>query len=174
MTRPMQLIICTFDATGRAEAVKAAIQAMEERLHSIKLGNIAIVQKTPDGQINFRETKDIGSELGQIAGTVVGGISWFIYAFAGAFGPVAGRLASARTDEFVHRLVGDAGFPDEALYEVGQRLDAGSSALITLVTPEEQPLVVAELVRLGGHIVEHTVAPEIVAQLTQQADSDAS
>jgi len=41
-------------------------------------------------------------------------------------------------------------------------------ALITLVTPDEEPVVIEELERLGGKLIQQDVAPEILAELTQE------
>ena len=60
----------------------------------------------------------------------------------------------------------DAGFPDSALRELGEHLDAGSSALITLVTADEAELVKIRLEQLGGVFIEHTLPPEVAAALT--------
>lgn len=169
MSEQMQLIICTFDATDRAEEVEQIIQTWDRRLDTIKLGNVAIVQKTPDGQISFRETRDIRSEVTEIAGEVFGEIAALIYAVAGSLGAVAGPMAGFFTQDVLQGLVRDMGFPDEALQAIGERLDVGSSALLTLVRSYEQPLVVAQLEQLGGKIVEHIIPPEIIARLKREA-----
>ncbi len=172
MSDSMQLIICTFDAATRASEVQEAIRAWDRQIDTVRLGNIAIVQKTSDGQISFRETEDIGQELGNITGAIAGGVAWFVYAFAGSFGAVAGPMARFKTENSVRRLVGDMGFPDPALQEIGAQLNAGSSALITLVQSGEISLVITELQRLGGTIVEHAVAADIVAELMNMSPEE--
>lgn len=172
MSVSMQLIICTFDAATRASEVHEAIRAWDRQIDAVRLGNVAIVQKSSDGQISFRETEDIGRELSNITGAIAGGVAWFVYAFAGSFGQIAGPWARFRAENSVRRLVGDMGFPDYALEDIGNQLDAGSSALITLVQPGEAPLVRAELQRLGGTIVEHEIAPEIVAELLNESSAE--
>jgi uncharacterized membrane protein len=165
MSESMRLIICTFDATDKADAVKDTLHAWERRLHTVKLGNIAIVHKTTEGQVSFRETHDIRYELGAMTGALAGGVAWFLYAFAGSFGPIAGKWAGYQVENAVERAVTDMGFPDHTLQQIGESLDAGSSALITLVRPDEEPIVVEELQRLGGTIVQHTIDAELAAEL---------
>jgi len=80
-------------------------------------------------------------------------------------GQFEGSRLRNRTESVVHRLVHDMGFPDSGLRHLGEQLDAGRSALILLVKPDEEPVVVAELQRLEGKIMQHSVASEIVAQL---------
>ena len=60
----------------------------------------------------------------------------------------------------------DAGFPDSAWRELGEHLDAGSSALITLVMVDEADLVKARLQQLGGVFIEHALPSEVAAALT--------
>lgn len=165
MSESMRLIICTFDATDKADAVKDTLQAWDRRLDTVKLGNIAIVNKTTEGQVSFRETHDIRYELGAMTGALASGVAWFIYAFAGSFGPIAGKWAGYQVENAVERAVSDMGFPDYTLQQIGETLDAGSSALITLVKPDEEPIVIEELQRLGGTIVQHTIDADVATLL---------
>ena len=48
---------------------------------------------------------------------------------------------------------------------MGEHLDAGSSALITLVSADEVELVKARLEQLGGVFIEHTLPAELAAGL---------
>jgi uncharacterized membrane protein len=168
VSEPMQLIVCTFDAVDKGDEVQTALAALDKQMESIKLGNIAVVQKTPEGEIRFHETADHRHVLSEITGAVAGGVAWFVYAFAGSLGYMAGPAAYQEGYNTAERLVRDAGFPDAALAQVGEHLTAGSSALITLVHPHEAPIVTAELQRLGGTIVEHAVPPEVVAELMKE------
>ena len=45
MASKTQLIICTFDGDAKAEAASTAIQALDEQLGTLKLGDIAISTK---------------------------------------------------------------------------------------------------------------------------------
>ena len=167
MAQSLQLIICTFDGAEKAEEVRQAIEALDVRLDTIKLGNIAVVKKNADGQIVFHETAERRVEaLSTAAGAVVKGVTWLLYNIAGMLGPVAGPLAGQETKAIVQSIAPDVGFPDDALRDIGDRLDAGHSALITLVRPEEYPVVVAELERLGGQLVDHRLPADVVARLS--------
>jgi uncharacterized membrane protein len=168
MSQEMRLIVCAFDATDKADEVEQALEALDRRLETIKLGNIAIVEKTADGQVSFRETKDHRNVISQVTGMAAGAASWLVYAFAGSLGYQAGPAAYSVSYNTAERLIRDSGFLDDALREVGEHLDAGSSALITLVTPDEEPVVIEELERLGGKLIQQEVAPEVLAELTEQ------
>lgn len=166
----MQLIICAFDAVEQAERVRDVLEQLDRRDHAIRLGNLALVRRAADGDITFEESGDSRGRLGQVLGAVVGSVTDFIYAFAGSFGPPAGQIAARETNNAVQRLVHDAGFPDEALLAIGARLQAGETALITLVRPEDAAFVSSELERLGGHLIAHTLPGEVVAELSRPGD----
>ena len=93
MSQEMRLIVCAFDATDKADEVEQALEALDRRLETIKLGNIAIVEKTADGQVSFRETKDHRNVISQVTGMAAGAASWLVYAFAGSLGYQAGPAA---------------------------------------------------------------------------------
>jgi uncharacterized membrane protein len=166
----MRLIVCAFDAADKADEVEQALEALDRRLETIKLGNIAIVERSADGEVGFRESRDHRNVLSQVTGMAAGAAAWLVYAFAGSLGYQAGPAAYSASYNTAERLIRDRGFLDEALREVGEHLDAGSSALITLVTPDEEPVVVEELERLGGKLIQQEVAPEVYAELMQEPD----
>lgn len=167
---PLQLIICTFDGADKAGEVRQAIETLDAQLDTIKLGNIAVINKNSDGQIVFHETREQRMEaVSVVAGTVVKGVTWLLYNVAGMLGPVAGPLAGQETRMAVRSIAPDVGFPDDALREIGARLDAGQSALITLVKPEERPIVVGELEKLGGQLVDRELPADIVARLSGES-----
>jgi uncharacterized membrane protein len=171
MTTSLQLIICTFDGADKAESVKQVITELDARLDTIKLGNIAVVKKNAQGEIEFSETKDRRELVSDVAGSVAQGVTWLVYNFAGMLGPVAGATAGGEAKYAVERFMSDSGFPDAALREVGNQLDAGHSALITLVKPDEQRIVVAELEKLGGAMIEHALPTDVIEKLSgAQAD----
>jgi len=166
MANDLQLIICAFDMVGRADEVKKALKELDEESPTVKLGDIAIVKKDADGAISFHETGDHRTVVGKVAGSVAGGVAWFVYAFAGSLGNTAGPMVYDNAYNAAQSRLKDAGFPDSALRELGEHLDAGSSALITLVTADEAELVKVRLEQLGGVFIEHTLPAEVATALT--------
>ena len=67
------------------------------------------------------------------------------------------------------RLGLDIGFPNDALRAVGKLLDPDTSALITLVTPEEWDIISTELDRLGGTLIQRPLPQELIAKLAPGA-----
>jgi uncharacterized membrane protein len=166
MADALQLIICTFDATARADEAKRAIQSLDSSLDVLKLGNIAIVSKNDNGEVVFRETDDRRNAWGTAIGGLVEGVTWLVYNFVGMLGPVAGTYAGAQTKAAVQRVTEDTGFPDDALQTIGDRLDAGHAALLVIVDAGDASVVTDELVKLGGHLVTHDLPADLVARLS--------
>src|SRR6476659_6912638 len=167
MASNTQLIICTFDGDAKAEAAGAAIQALDERLGTLKLGNIAILRKGADGNVTFWETEALreyrrDSTFGIVLGWLLGAANTLVGAPLGV-APGVESGAALGTEVAAQR---DVGFPDDALRQIGQQLHAGSSALVTLVEPDQSPLVIAELEKLGGTIVQSQLPAATVAALT--------
>jgi uncharacterized membrane protein len=164
MSDEMRLLVYTFDSVGRAEAAREALEALDRQLGE-RRGHFAVVQKGPDGVISLREPRDLRQEIAEVAASVAGGVTWFLYTFVGLIGAPPALMAERAADETAHRLVRDAGFPDQALYEIGEALSAGAAALVAVVPAAERDALVAELERLGGQLWEHALPPAVAAAL---------
>src|SRR6478672_5757212 len=170
MASNTQLIICTFDGDVQAEAARTAIQALDDQIGTLKLGNIAILRKGADGNVTFSETEQLreysrDSTFGIVLGWLLGAANTLVGAPLGVApgveaGAAFGNEAAAQRD---------VGFPDETLRQLGEQLHAGSSALVTLVDPDRSATVVAELEKLGGTIAQGQLPPETVAALTGES-----
>ncbi|MFO7167331.1 MAG: DUF1269 domain-containing protein [Chloroflexota bacterium] len=166
MSERTRLVVYTFEGAERAEEARRAIQALDERLGGARIGDIAVIARRPDGQVDFWETaeadearRDAG--LLSLAGWLIGTIG----AVLGApLGPRQGIDAGAGLGSQAAERV-DVGFRDEDLRALGERLAAGSSALVALVPPEEAEAIIAELDALGGTLAQATVPPETLARL---------
>lgn len=166
MSKHNQLIVTLFDGAERADEAREALQALDERSHVLHLSNIAVVRRDDDGAIAFSETAearttDDVSGLAMVVGWIIGAAG----AVLGApLGPAQGVGIGAATglDAAVQR---DVGFPDEALRHLGERLQSGHSALVTLVAPASREAVLAELARFDGTPIESTLPPETLAEL---------
>lgn len=167
-----QLIICAFEGADKASTVLEAIVELDRKTDAIKLGNIAVVSRNEAGEIVFSESKDWANFASKTAGAVTEGVTWLVFNIAGMMGPVSGPLAGQQARNTVNRVAKDTGFPDTALRELGDRLYAGQSALILMVKPEEQAIVVDELEQLEGHIVSHEVAGDLVEKLSKPYESE--
>ncbi|NJN14962.1 MAG: hypothetical protein HC822_00925 [Oscillochloris sp.] len=168
----LRLIVCTFDAAAHPQEAHEAVGTLRRHFHADNTVRIAVVQRDRDGRIHFEEPGDPREALSDLAATFAGGIAWFVGAFAGMLGPQSAAAAERLTDVAVHRVVRDAGFPDSALYTIGQALHTGGTALVALVPADQVSVIAAELERLGGERHEHDLPPQVVAQLRAGAPED--
>ena len=58
MAEYTQLIVCTFDGEAQADEARRAIHALDQQIHALQNGNIAVVSKGSDGLISFWETEN--------------------------------------------------------------------------------------------------------------------
>jgi len=170
MASNTQLIVCTFDGDAKADEARATIQALDAQLDTIRLGNIAVIRKGADGNVSFVEVEELreysrDSTFGIVLGWLLGAANTLVGAPLG----VAPGIESGAAFGVEAAALRDVGFPDEALRHVGERLHAGSSALVTLVDPDHTATVVAELEKLGGTIAQGKLPPETIAALTGAA-----
>jgi uncharacterized membrane protein len=167
MAQQMQLLVCSFDGESRADEARQAIEALDRQLDTVRLGNIGILSKSAEGEIEYWETEEVAeqsrsSAFGMAAGWLLGMVGTFLgTSFGPAHGGLAGELIGAGEP-----LGREQGFPDDELRHLAESLAAGHSLLITLVRPEEAALVETELERLGGRLVQQTLPPEIAKRLS--------
>jgi uncharacterized membrane protein len=167
-----RLLVCNFDGETRADDARQAIEALDQRLDTVRLGNIGILSKDEEGTIKYWETAEVAeqsrsSAFGMAAGWLLGALGMFLGTpFGPAHGGLAGELIGA--GEPFNR---EHGFPDEELRHLAESLEAGHSLLLTLVRPEEAPIVAAELEGLGGRLIEQTLPREIVERLSDSSDT---
>jgi uncharacterized membrane protein len=172
MSDEMRLLVYSFDSVSRAEAARGALEALDRQLGA-QQGHFAVVQRGADGAISLREPRDLRQEIAEVAASVAGGVTWFIYTFVGLIGTPPAFMAEQAADETAHRLVRDSGFPDQALYEIGEALGAGAAAVVALVPAAERDALVAELERLGGQLWEHPLPAEVASALKSGAEPEA-
>jgi len=172
MSTPQHVIVATFRATDQAEHALSALESLSHRLHNLALGNVAILEKAPDGTVQVHETHDPRAGISRIAANVAGSVTWLVYGLFGLPGPLAGELAADTTSGSIKRVVRDMGFDDTELEVLGDELDAGSSALILVVPADATPTVAAELGRLGGTVVSRPLTPDVAEEL--EADRSAA
>jgi uncharacterized membrane protein len=162
--KKLSLIVSVFDSYDQADIVEQTIMQLDHELESVRRGNIAVVRHLSDDEVEFHETQDFRQNLSAIAGGLVGGLTNLLYAIIGGTS-TSGYAFGARVENAVMRLAKDRGFPDDALYEVGEALQRGQSALIMLVAPDEEAIVKPQLAQLGGRLIQHELPPDIAADL---------
>jgi uncharacterized membrane protein len=162
-THTTELIIATFPTIGAAAGAERNLRAADEQLESIALGHIAIVSKNDESKVDIDYTADPDTTrrtlFGSVAAIVFGGL------FGGLVGAALGALGGYGAKVALEHI----GLKEADLGSVSRALEANHSAVVVLVKPEEQPIVVAELERLGGSVTTHSLTPEALAAAQAKA-----
>ncbi|NJP06185.1 MAG: DUF1269 domain-containing protein [Chloroflexaceae bacterium] len=175
----MELIICTFDGNAKQAELQAIMHQFNrwQRLQTdilsdhtageVMLDNIALVKKDHEGHISVSETIEAyNRQQGLLRNALVGLASVLI---AGPLGlPLAiGTMVGGSAINLGLGMT-DLGFQNEELLEIGQQLEEGSTALITLVpTGESSDTLITALQTLDGHMTHRTLSTDAIAKLTE-------
>src|SRR5437899_2727927 len=124
---PVQVVLAAFkDEKGAEKALSALMRSKQYR--TIVIRNAAVLWKDDSGTLHFKETADKRGGKGATIGGVIGGVVGVIFPpsilASAAVGAAVGGLSAK-----LH----DAGFPDERLRQVGERLNPNTSALIAVI-----------------------------------------
>jgi len=153
------LVAITFDKTRRATEVLVNLMHLQEE-GALRLGDAVVISKGDDGRARIVETVDLTPKKGALIG------GWWGL-LAGLFvGPLA-IAGGAALGALYGKLV-DRGLEDEWVRQMADWLDAGRSALLLLVTVENEAEVLRELGRYEGEIV-ITDLPEPLRQELERA-----
>lgn len=159
----MELVVCAFVGSEKAEQVKSALQKYDEELDAIKLGNIAVLKKDEKGKFSFHETdEDAAVKQGATIGLLSGAILSVLF---GPLAMAAGAAAGAAAGSLPFVSMVDLGFPDSALKKLGNSLDSGSSALVLLAELDEVALVIEFLEQQGGTLIQHKLPTDVIKTL---------
>jgi uncharacterized membrane protein len=151
-TTSFQLIIGTFDSeTAAAEAVARLGAGRGERRATLPAA--ATIIKDAGGQLQIRETADVGGTEGAIAGGLAGALLGSLLGRKGLLGAGVGAFAGHRLDE-TH----DAGIPDPRLEAIGHSLETASSAAVAVVADSLAEEIKALLKGMGANVIAEPIA----------------
>jgi uncharacterized membrane protein len=136
-TRPDRRIVITSFST-----TTAARQTLDRLKNAgVRLGNVALVQRSVDGQVEFSETQDWG--LGKSA--AVGALGAILLP---GIGLLTGAIVGAAAAYFI-----DAGFPDALIRQMGSGIPNGTSLMIALVDASDLTHAEKVLADAGGTVL---------------------
>ncbi|HKI69651.1 MAG TPA: DUF1269 domain-containing protein, partial [Verrucomicrobiae bacterium] len=160
MAESMELIIAVFDDKSKAEVAAATLGRVGKRELSGAV-NVARIDHTADGGIHYTESADPDAERGGVFGAVTGGLLGILGGPVGIIlGAGAGAIMGAATAQVV-----DSGFPDDYLQQIGEALQPGSSAVLTLVKPAIIEEVSSKLAPEDCRIFRSRMSEELVEEL---------
>jgi uncharacterized membrane protein len=156
---PVEVVLAAFnDEKGAENALHALMQS--RKYQQIVIHNAAVLWKDDNGKLRFKETADMRGGKGAAIGGVIGGVVGLIFPpsilASAAVGAAVGGLSAK-----LH----DAGFPDDRLRQVGERLKPNTSALIAVIEQVWMERVEDELRGYGADIATEAVRADIAAQL---------
>ncbi len=137
------LVAIVFDKVGRANEVLVNLVNLRDE-GALRLGDAVIIAKDGEGKGRINQTVDLTPGQGALIGTWWGLLAGlFIGPLAIAGGAAAGALYG--------KLV-DKGLDDAWIKQMSEWLEPGTSALLLLVTLEDEDAVLAELRRYEGRV----------------------
>ena len=150
------LIVLTFAGPDDAAEALAALRriAADGRLHLL---DTAIVTRDGAGTVHVKNEVSSATEIGAVAGALLGPVLLFMF-------PVAGLVVGAAGGALVGRLL-DQGVDDRFVQDVGAALRPGTSALFLLTDRGDPEAVVAGLRPFRGSVYQTTLAPDLEAEV---------
>ena len=156
------LVAIVFDKPSRASEVLVNLMHLQQE-GALRLGDAVVIAKDESGRAQIHETVDITPTRGALMG------GWWGL-LAGLFvGPLA-IAGGAAVGALYGKLV-DKGLADDWVRQMADWLDAGRSALLLLVTLENEAEVLRELGRYDGEVAA-TDFPERLRRELEQALRD--
>jgi uncharacterized membrane protein len=124
----IEMLAIRFQTAEGAEEKLKQLQYLH-RSGSLKLLNTAIFVRDEQGVLSIKESGDMGPKKGSVFGAITGGLMGMV---AGPGGMVAGALVGAGVGRGAAKRI-DAGFNDEFLQVLGEKLKPGQSGLLILL-----------------------------------------
>lgn len=143
-TQDEHLVAIVFDKPTRASEVLVNLMNLHQQ-GALRLGDVVVIVKDTDGRARVHQTLDISPGRGALIGTWWGLLAGL---FVGPLAIAGGAAAGALYGKLV-----DRGLDDDWVRQMAEWLDQGRSALLLLVTLENEAEVLRELGRYEGEVV---------------------
>ena len=143
-TQDEHLVAIVFDKPTRASEVLVNLMNLHQE-GALRLGDVVVIVKDTDGRARVHQTLDISPGRGALIGTWWGLLAGL---FVGPLAIAGGAAAGALYGKLV-----DRGLDDNWVRQMAEWLDQGRSALLLLVTLENEAEVLRELGRYEGEVV---------------------
>jgi uncharacterized membrane protein len=157
-----QLLVLTFDSPDAAKETLRSVRQVE-RDGRLSLKDTAVVTKAADGKVHVDNEFSSATEIGTVAGAILGPLLVFMF-------PIAGIAIGAASGAFIGRLL-DQGVDDAFVKELKEELRPGQSALF-LVGAGDQSALVAAVRGHQGKVYQTTVSSELEEELTKAMTRD--
>lgn len=159
----VELILKVFPHFEQAQGLLKLVQQQEDE-RKLRLVNLAVLERSQEGDARVIETREIKTAKGALLGTLAGGLLGLLGGPAGALiGAAAGAAAGGIA---AYRL--DFGFSDQFLEEINQALQPGTSAILILVEYPWVDRLLAVIEPVPGKTFRHAVRSQLIEQLQKR------
>jgi len=154
-----QLIAASYPTHEQGDTIFAMIRDMASA-QNIKVADVVFVEKTEEGKLEVKETKEFTSRKGARRGALILGTIGLIYppsfiatvVMGGGFGALAGKLR-------------DTGIKSDELERFAQNLEPGHVAVLVLSHSDSVSKVTSSLQGYEGMIVTEPIDPNATARM---------
>jgi uncharacterized membrane protein len=146
------LIAIAYPDVATAEQVRQElIQATKE--HLVNLEDAVVIEHRPDGKIKLHQAMSPAG-TGAAGGALWGGLIGLIF-----LAPLLGMAVGAASGAAAGKMT-DVGVDDSFMKDLGDKLPAGSAALVALGRSDAPAKVIDRVKGYGGHVMQTSLAEE--------------
>lgn len=146
------LIAIAYPDVATAEQVRQElIQATKE--HLVSLEDAVVIEHRPDGKIKLHQAMSPAG-TGAAGGALWGGLIGLIF-----LAPLLGMAVGAASGAAAGKMT-DVGVDDSFMKDLGDKLPAGSAALVALGRSDAPDKVIDRVKGYGGHVMQTSLAQE--------------
>jgi uncharacterized membrane protein len=146
------LIAIAYPDTDTAERVREElVQATKE--HLVSLEDAVVVEHRPDGKIKLHQAMSPAG-AGAAGGALWGGLIGLLF-----LAPVVGMAVGAASGAAAGK-VSDVGINDNFMKDLGEKLPAGSAALLALGRSDAPDKVIERVKPYGGQVIQTSLSDE--------------
>lgn len=146
------LVAIAYPDAATAEQVRQElIQATKE--HLVQLEDAVVVEHRPDGKIKLHQAMSPAG-TGAAGGALWGGLIGLIF-----LAPLVGMAVGAASGAVAGKVT-DVGVNDNFMKDLGEKLPAGSAALLALGRTDAPDKVIDRVKGYGGHVIQTSLDEE--------------
>ena len=160
------LVAIAYPDAATAEQVRQElVKATKE--HLVQLEDAVVVEHGPDGKIKLNQAMST-TGAGAAGGALWGGLIGLIF-----LAPLLGMAVGAATGAVGGKMT-DVGVNDKFMKELGEKLPAGSAALIALGSTDARDKVIERVKPYGGDLIQTSLSTEEEEQLRAALEPSAT
>jgi uncharacterized membrane protein len=149
MAKELEMIAAVYQDEDRARTILDMLEQMH-KAQNIDLVDVVMLKKEPDGKLNVVETRELSGKSGAKRGAIAGAVLAVIFPPSLIASAVVGGAAGAAWGK-----LRDSGIKSKPMEDIGNSLEPGKAAVVTLVKPGSTSAVEKALQGYDGQLVKH-------------------